>query len=82
MQQECDAAEELIRKNFANFSAWHYRGKLMPTVYEDLPDEVYTIPLEKIKRDLDLLQHALFTDPKDQSSWNYHEWLISLLLPI
>jgi hypothetical protein len=54
----------------------------MPSIYQDLQDEVYTIPLEKIKSDLDLLQHALFTDPKDQSSWNYHEWLISLILPI
>lgn len=54
----------------------------MPTIYEDIPDEVYTIPLEKVKSDLDLLQHALFTDPKDQSSWNYHEWLISLVMPI
>jgi hypothetical protein len=65
VQQECDNAESLIRKNFANFSAWHYRGKLMPIIYEDLPDEVHMIPLEKIKSDLDLLQHALFTDPKD-----------------
>jgi hypothetical protein len=54
----------------------------MPTIYEDVPDEVHMIPLDKIKSDLDLLQHALFTDPKDQSSWNYHEWLISLILPI
>ena len=54
----------------------------MPSIYEDLPDEVHMIPLDKIKSDLDLLQHALFTDPKDQSSWNYHEWLISLLMPI
>lgn len=82
LQTECDTAEGLIRKNFANFSAWHYRGKLMPTIYSDVPDEVLMIPLAKIKSDLDLLQHALFTDPKDQSSWNYHEWLISLLLPI
>jgi len=37
----------------------------MPTIYEDLPDEVHMIPLDKIKSDLDLLQHALFTDPKD-----------------
>lgn len=29
-----------------------------------------------------MLKHAFFTDPKDQSPWNYHEWLISLLSPI
>lgn len=42
----------------------------------------YLIPFEKIKEDLSLLKHAFFTDPKDQSPWNYHEWLISLLTPV
>ena len=28
------------------------------------------------------MKHAFFTDPKDQSPWNYHEWLISLLTPV
>jgi hypothetical protein len=65
VKSECDIAEAIIKKNFANFSAWHYRGKLMPIIYQDLPNELLTIPLEKIKSDLDMLQHALFTDPKD-----------------
>mmetsp|Transcript_15693 Transcript_15693/g.15174 ORF Transcript_15693/g.15174 Transcript_15693/m.15174 type:complete len:83 (+) Transcript_15693:143-391(+) len=29
-----------------------------------------------------LLKHAFFTDPKDQSPWNYHEWLLTLLSPV
>lgn len=28
------------------------------------------------------MKHAFFTDPKDQSPWNYHEWLTSLLSPV
>ena len=82
IKKECDMAEANIRKNFANFSAWHYRGKLMPILYEDMPGLSYILPLEKIKSELEMLKHALYTDPKDQSSWNYHDWLISLLLPI
>jgi geranylgeranyl transferase type-2 subunit alpha len=60
-------AEGLIKKNFSNYSAWHYRSKLLPELYvarQDCPGP-YPIPLEKIKEDLALLKHAFFTDPKD-----------------
>ena len=35
-----------------------------------------------IQEDLASLKHAYFTDPRDQSPWNYHAWLMSLLSPI
>jgi geranylgeranyl transferase type-2 subunit alpha len=83
LNKECEMAEKLIKKNFSNYSAWHYRSKLMPELYTRLPNEgPYLIPFEKIQDDLALLKHAFFTDPKDQSPWNYHEWLISLLSPV
>ena len=85
LNKECEMAEKLIRKNFSNYSAWHYRGKLLPELHKLLPYEgarIYPIPFEKIQEDLALLKHAFFTDPKDQSPWNYHEWLISLLSPV
>lgn len=74
-------AEKIIRKNFSNYSAWHYRGKLMPRLYERQVSR-YVLPLERILSDLEMLKHAFFTDPNDQSPWNYHEWLISLVTPI
>jgi hypothetical protein len=33
VQKECDMAEKMINKNFSNYSAWHYRGKLLPKLY-------------------------------------------------
>jgi len=81
LKKEFEIADGMIRKNFSNFSAWHYRSKLLPKITER--DELgYLIPIGKIKEDLELLKHAFFTDPKDQSPWNYHEWLVSLLQPI
>lgn len=74
-------AEAIIKKNFSNYSAWHYRGKLMPRLYERAETR-YVLPLERIQEDLEMLKHAFFTEPKDQSAWNYHEWLISLVTPI
>lgn len=82
ISKECLMAENLIKKNFSNFSAWHYRSKLMPKLHVKEEGRTYLIPLEKIQEDLALLKHAFFTDPKDQSPWNYHEWLINLLLPV
>lgn len=34
IKNECEMAEKMIKKNFSNYSAWHYRGKLMPKIYE------------------------------------------------
>ena len=63
MTKECDMAEQMIRKNFSNYSAWHYRGKLLPKIYASKPDIVYAFPLERIKSDLEMLKHAFYTDP-------------------
>jgi geranylgeranyl transferase type-2 subunit alpha len=68
LRKECEMAEKLIRKNFSNYSAWHYRSKLLPELYRLLPEEsdsTYPIPFAKIQEDLALLKHAFFTDPKD-----------------
>ena len=74
--------EGIIQKNFANFSAWHYRGKLLPQMYINQPDSLYSIPIDRVKGDLEMLKNAFYTDPKDQGSWNYHEWLIQQLTPV
>lgn len=80
--RECEMAEKMIKKNFSNFSAWHYRAQLMPKIYQHQQGLLYVLPIDRIIADLDMLKHAFFTDPNDQSPWNYHEWLISLVTPI
>lgn len=79
MKEECEIALTMIEKNFSNYSAWHYRAKLMPKFYNSnglAYNASYIIPIDNIKKDLETLKHAFFTDPKDQSPWNYHEWLL------
>lgn len=83
LQSECDTAKAIINKNFSNYSAWHYRGKLMAYIQEEAANSgPYILPLLSIKEDLKQIEHAYFTDPKDQSPWNYHGWLMSLISPI
>ena len=86
IESECVMALGMIKKNFSNFSAWHYRSKLMPLLHNKNGTAVnhldYVIPLTTIEEDLAMLKHAFFTDPKDQSPWNYHEWLLQQVTPV
>ena len=85
IDRECEMALTLIQKNFSNFSAWHYRAKLMPKLVDMNGltfNSSYSIPIAQIHSDLAMLKHAFFTDPKDQSPWNYHEWLLQQITPV
>lgn len=62
-----------IEANFSNFSAWHYRTKLLGKQWESLtPEEV----AEEKDQEFELVTQALWTDPADQSGWLYHRWLV------
>lgn len=85
IDQECQIALQMIQKNFSNYSAWHYRAKLMPKLLDMNGlqfNHGYPMPIQQIHEDLAMLKHAFFTDPKDQSPWNYHEWLLQQLSPV
>lgn len=74
LKEELEMTTKMIEKNFSNFSAWHYRSKLLVKVYKE--------PLEYIEEELEKIKHAIFTEPNDQSPWNYHRWLVSMLTPV
>ncbi|ETS61710.1 hypothetical protein PaG_04213 [Moesziomyces aphidis] len=67
-----------IERNFSNFSAWHLRSQLLPCVWvaqrlTPAQEE------ERLDKELELVQQAMYTDPADQSVWFYHRWLIDRL---
>lgn len=68
---------EMIVKNFSNFSAWHHRSTLIPKLLQSKPTEEFQDIYEFLKKELDLLRNAMYTDPEDQSVWIYLRWLLT-----
>jgi geranylgeranyl transferase type-2 subunit alpha len=56
----------LIEQDFSNYSAWFLRRLAFDRMGQ-IPDPHH---------ELELVWNALFTEPTDQSCWQYHDWLI------
>ncbi|KAJ3319073.1 hypothetical protein HDV06_006692 [Boothiomyces sp. JEL0866] len=68
-EKEFEYTNTKIKQNFSNYSAWHYRSKIMPLVFQG--DALK----KQIKEDIELVRDAVFTEPKDQSAWLYQRFL-------
>uniref|UniRef100_A0A7S0JGG3 Geranylgeranyl transferase type-2 subunit alpha n=1 Tax=Calcidiscus leptoporus TaxID=127549 RepID=A0A7S0JGG3_9EUKA len=68
-----------INANFSNYSAWHYRSKLLPQLYKPATDTDQDRFECVLREELALLRNAFFTAPEDQSAWFYHRWLLAQL---
>ena len=74
METELNFSFDKIQ-NISNYSAWHYRSKLLPIVH---PSQT-SIGINESKRreELQLVENAIYTDPGDSSAWFYYRWLLS-----
>ena len=69
----------MIQMALQNFSALHYRSKLIPRLLDErhADDQARRQMLDS---ELDLMHNALI-DPYNQSAWFYHQFLMSSLQP-
>ncbi|GAA5969469.1 hypothetical protein JCM11641_008124 [Rhodosporidiobolus odoratus] len=66
-----------ISANFSNFSAWHYRTKLLGKLWEEKGWEMGRKErVEQVDQEFYLVKQAIWSDPNDQSAWLYHRWLV------
>ena len=83
IEDELKFTIEKVTMNFSNFSAWLYRSKLIPIYFVQHNIKWNTKEaLDFFKDDLELIKKAIYTDPKDQSPWNYLSWIITNFSPI
>lgn len=76
LQTEWDFTEQKIRDNFSNFSAFHYRSKLLPILLKlNWKDDWQST----IAAEFELVANAVFTEPDDQTAWWYQRFLLDFM---
>lgn len=79
VRAEFDYTTKMIRKALHNFSALHYRSKLIPRLLAEA-EASESERREMLETELDMMQEAL-VDPFNQSAWFYHAFLMNTLHP-
>ncbi|KAF2668783.1 protein prenylyltransferase [Microthyrium microscopicum] len=77
VESEFEYTTKMIRKALQNFSALHYRSKLIPRLLSER-NASNTDRRKLFDQELDMMQEALI-DPFNQSAWFYHQYLMSTL---
>eukprot|EP00049_Salpingoeca_infusionum_P025082 m.17972 g.17972 ORF g.17972 m.17972 type:complete len:557 (+) comp7626_c0_seq2:158-1828(+) len=75
VDQELEYTSRKIEANYSNYSAWHYRSKLLMEQHKC--QSGLALPADLVAQELDMCMQAVFIDPADQSTWIYIQWLLS-----
>jgi Protein prenyltransferase alpha subunit repeat len=85
LMQEWEFTEQKIRDNFSNFSAFHYRSKLLPMLLQlkqqqgNNKDNNNDYLQWVIASEFELVANAVFTEPDDQTAWWYQRFLLDFM---
>lgn len=67
-QDELNYSTEKIDENFSNYSAFHHRSVYIQRIGIAARDIV--------ESEFEIIENAIYTEPDDQSSWWYHQFLL------
>jgi len=67
-EDELAFVTDQISRDFSNYSAWHYRSKVLEARGE--------VDAQVLKEEFELVRNAFYTAPDDSSAWFYHRWLL------
>ena len=71
-QKEFEFSTEKIDENFSNYSAFHHRSLFIQRIGQ--------CPRETVEMEFSMIENAIYTEPDDQSSWWYHQFLLSWIM--
>jgi geranylgeranyl transferase type-2 subunit alpha len=77
VEQEFAYTDKMIKAKLQNFSALHYRSKLLPSMLHERKAD-RKARKDILQQELSNMQEALI-DPFNQSAWFYHQFLMSSL---
>ncbi len=91
-ENELKFTKEKLKHNFTNFSALHFREKSLVIRYQQIFSEAkdstlahqiarFSVPLTVIQEELEFIKTGIFMQSDEQGIWQYHKWLLSLILP-
>ncbi|XP_032940301.1 geranylgeranyl transferase type-2 subunit alpha [Catharus ustulatus] len=73
-EAELSFAGDLLSRDFSNFSAWQHRLRVLGAAGDCGKG---ALSQDRLQKELELVHHAVFTDPTDQSPWVYLRCLLS-----
>jgi geranylgeranyl transferase type-2 subunit alpha len=79
VEREFAYTSKMIKAKLQNFSALHYRSKLIPKLLDERKSDGKA-RRDMLESELNTMQDALI-DPFNQSAWFYHQYLMSTLSP-
>lgn len=79
-KDEASFVTDKINSDFANYSAWHHRSVILPSLNREnaTKENVGEGRSEDfVPGELEFVRQAFYTEPDVQSAWFYHRWLLS-----